>query len=166
LPSHPKAYFWITGVVVQLVRIRACHARGRGFESRPFRTRNEGVTLNCNSFLISGLRIGLHVQLWAKLKLTRGIILLLGKKKRHNYFMLFDAGETSTIIFFSSAFSGLFAIKNLPINIFHRQKFILRQFWEITLSSIRKCPLVLMHKHDDIINIPVWHINKVLNVFF
>jgi hypothetical protein len=24
-------------VVVQLVRIRACHARGRGFESRPFR---------------------------------------------------------------------------------------------------------------------------------
>jgi hypothetical protein len=26
------------GVVVQLVRIRACHARGRGFESRPHRS--------------------------------------------------------------------------------------------------------------------------------
>lgn len=26
-----------TGLVVQLVRIRACHARGRGFESRPDR---------------------------------------------------------------------------------------------------------------------------------
>lgn len=26
-----------TGVVVQLVRIHACHAWGRGFESRPFR---------------------------------------------------------------------------------------------------------------------------------
>ena len=25
------------GSVVQLVRIRACHARGRGFESRPVR---------------------------------------------------------------------------------------------------------------------------------
>ena len=25
------------GVVVQLVRISACHAEGRGFESRPFR---------------------------------------------------------------------------------------------------------------------------------
>lgn len=25
------------GLVVQLVRIRACHARGRGFESRPDR---------------------------------------------------------------------------------------------------------------------------------
>lgn len=26
------------GVVVQLVRISACHAEGRGFESRPHRT--------------------------------------------------------------------------------------------------------------------------------
>ena len=28
---------WHYGSVVQLVRIRACHARGRGFESRPDR---------------------------------------------------------------------------------------------------------------------------------
>jgi hypothetical protein len=28
------------GAVVQLVRISACHAEGRGFESRPFRQDN------------------------------------------------------------------------------------------------------------------------------
>lgn len=33
--------FLKNGVVVQLVRIRACHARGRGFESRPHRQRSE-----------------------------------------------------------------------------------------------------------------------------
>ena len=32
-----EGYLWTTGVVVQLVRIHACHAWGRGFESRPFR---------------------------------------------------------------------------------------------------------------------------------
>ena len=31
------------GVVVQLVRIPACHAGGRGFESRPFRQLFRGV---------------------------------------------------------------------------------------------------------------------------
>lgn len=30
------------GAVVQLVRILACHARGRGFESRPHRKRSLG----------------------------------------------------------------------------------------------------------------------------
>lgn len=34
--SIAKCFFTI-GLVVQLVRIRACHARGRGFESRPDR---------------------------------------------------------------------------------------------------------------------------------
>jgi hypothetical protein len=34
------------GVVVQLVRIRACHARGRGFESRPFRFFNSKIDKN------------------------------------------------------------------------------------------------------------------------
>lgn len=44
------------GVVVQLVRISACHAEGRGFESRPLRHR----TTPCNTkvargFLLSAL---------------------------------------------------------------------------------------------------------------
>ncbi len=34
----------LCGVVVQLVRIPACHAGGRGFESRPFRHYVEIVT--------------------------------------------------------------------------------------------------------------------------
>ncbi len=40
LPSlSRKKVFFGYGRVVQLVRIRACHARGRGFESRPDRLR-------------------------------------------------------------------------------------------------------------------------------
>ncbi len=41
-----------TGVVVQLVRIRACHARGRGFESRPFRTK---ASSKSEAFLLYGV---------------------------------------------------------------------------------------------------------------
>jgi hypothetical protein len=34
------------GVVVQLVRIHACHAWGRGFESRPFRRKHIKIVYN------------------------------------------------------------------------------------------------------------------------
>lgn len=40
------------GVVVQLVRIRACHARGRGFESRPFRFFNTKNSKNPSNDII------------------------------------------------------------------------------------------------------------------
>ena len=41
-PSAPTSFKFLenTGAVVQLVRIRACHARGRGFESRPHRNKH------------------------------------------------------------------------------------------------------------------------------
>ncbi len=41
----------VLGVVVQLVRISACHAGGRGFESRPLRQKLEKANI-CSPFFI------------------------------------------------------------------------------------------------------------------
>ena len=45
------------GAVVQLVRIHACHAWGRGFESRPHRERKSSDSVESQSFFIIKLNI-------------------------------------------------------------------------------------------------------------
>lgn len=43
------------GAVVQLVRIPACHAGGREFESRPFRQhKDESLCRNAEAFFVVG----------------------------------------------------------------------------------------------------------------
>ncbi|MEN9897184.1 MAG: hypothetical protein RLZZ66_833, partial [Pseudomonadota bacterium] len=51
-PQHPPDF----GAVVQLVRIPACHAGGRGFESRPLRQTLKKAELLSSAFLFSARR--------------------------------------------------------------------------------------------------------------
>ena len=47
----------IIGLVVQLVRIPACHAGGRGFESRPDRNKVEPFTIKWRVFYFQAQKL-------------------------------------------------------------------------------------------------------------
>ena len=47
----------MSGAVVQLVRMPACHAGGRGFDPRPFRQSLKGHNIDVVVFLFIGTKI-------------------------------------------------------------------------------------------------------------
>ena len=64
----------LPGVVVQLVRIPACHAGGRGFEPRPLRQNGKAVVFTTAFFLV----LGLHSYPRHQLFTPEGLALYLG----------------------------------------------------------------------------------------
>ncbi len=59
-PKHSGSFACL-GAVVQLVRIPACHAGGRGFESRPLRQHYKGCCLfKRRPFLFAAYAAGCH----------------------------------------------------------------------------------------------------------
>ncbi len=56
--------FPLPGVVVQLVRIPACHAGGRGFESRPLRQNWKAISRKIDGFFIYALAPPIQASRW------------------------------------------------------------------------------------------------------